>query len=230
MEKAKILVVEDEGLVALDLTKRLKRFGYEVTANAASGEEALARAEETVPDLILMDIRIQGPLDGVAVAQAVRVRQDVAVVFLTAHSDTVTVRRALVTEPHGFLLKPFGDRELQIAIEVALNKHRMEGNDKRFLRTVQDCVGQVNKRVLQEPREFRKCMTQEKKLSGLLPMCANCKKIRNDKEEWEAVEAYIQAHSEAEFTHGICPDCSRELYSEYFSRSRKTAKASGGEP
>src|ERR1044071_3964342 len=143
MEKTKILVVEDEGLVALDLTERLKRFGYEVTANAASGEEALARAEETAPDLILMDIRIQGPLDGVAVAQAVRVYRDVPVVFLTAHSDAGTVQRALTTEPLGFVLKPFKDRELQIAIEVALNKHRMEADDKRFLRMVQGCLTQV---------------------------------------------------------------------------------------
>ena len=227
--KAKILVVEDEGLLALDLTGRLKRFGYEVTASAASGEEALARAEETVPDLILMDIRIQGPLDGVAVAQAVRLRRDVPVVFLTAHSDIGTVQRALTTEPHGFVLKPFVDRELQIAIEVALNKHRMEGDEKRFLRTGQDCLTQVNRRLLQELREFQNYMSQRKVLRGLLPMCANCKKIRNGKEEWEAVEVYIQAHSEAEFTHGICPDCASKLYSEHFSGSRKVAKASGGD-
>ena len=206
--KAKILVVEDEGLVALDLTERLRRFGYEVPAPAGSAEEALARERDTMPDLILMDITIQGPLDGVDVAQVMRSRRDVPVVFLTAHSDAATLERAKTAGPYGYVLKPFRDRELQIVIDMALNKHRIE----------------INLAKLQQG------VVVTRKLSGLLPICASCKKIRNDKEEWEAVEAYIQTHSDAEFTHGICPDCSKKLYPEHFSRVGKAAKASGGKP
>ena len=205
--KAKILVVEDEGLVALDLTERLRRFGYEVPAPAGSAEEALARERDTMPDLILMDIRIQGPLDGVDVAQVMRSRRDVPVVFLTAHSDAATLERAKTAGPYGYVLKPFRDRELQIVIDMALNKHRIETNLAKLQRSV----------------------AERRKLTGFLPICANCKKIRNDKEEWEAVETYIQTHSDAEFTHGICPDCSKKLYSEHFSRVGTAAKASGGE-
>ena len=94
---------------------------------------------------------------------------------------------------------------------MALSKHQIEAQSKLLLANLQECVARV------------------RKLSGILPICAHCKKIRNDREEWEAVEAYIQTHSDAEFTHGICPDCSKKLYSEHFSRVGKTAKASGGE-
>ena len=183
--KAKILVVEDEGLVALDLTERLRRFGYEVPAPAGSAEEALARERDTMPDLILMDIRIQGPLDGVDVAQVMRSRRDVPVVFLTAHSDAATLERAKTAGPYGYVLKPFRDRELQIVIDMALNKHRIE----------------INLAKLQQG------VVVTRKLSGLLPICASCKKIRNDQSYWEQIEVYIAERSRTTFSHGICPDC-----------------------
>jgi len=212
MEKKKILLVEDEGLVALELTRRLQRFGYEVPAAAASSEEALAQEKDMAPDLILMDIRIQGPLDGVDVALAVRARRDVPVVFLTAHSDRATLERAKTVAPYGYVLKPCRDRELQVVIDMALSKHQIEAQSKLLLANLQECVARV------------------RKLSGILPICAHCKKIRNDREEWETVEAYIERHSEAEFSHGICPVCAKEFFPEQFSRREKTAKASGGEP
>ncbi|MFA6108250.1 MAG: response regulator [Candidatus Latescibacterota bacterium] len=123
---ARILVVEDESIVALDIQSRLGRMGFEVPAVAATGAEALAAAESLRPDLVLMDILLQEGSDGVETAAILRDRLDVPVVFLTAHSDEATLNRAKLTGPHGYVLKPFKDRELYTTIEVALTKHQNE--------------------------------------------------------------------------------------------------------
>jgi len=126
MTKARLLVVEDEAIVARDLQRTLQRMGYEVTALAASGEEALAHAAAQRPDLALRDIHLAGELDGVATAQQMRQAYGVPVVFLTAHSDEATFQRAQITEPYGYVLKPFEERELEIAVSIALYRHRVE--------------------------------------------------------------------------------------------------------
>jgi signal transduction histidine kinase len=126
MTETKVLIVEDERIVALDLQYQLRRLGYTVSDVASTGEEALRIAEETQPDVVLMDIRLGGPLDGVETAEELRDRSDVPVVFLTAYADDRTLERAKATEPFGYLLKPFEERELQIAIEIALYRHSME--------------------------------------------------------------------------------------------------------
>lgn len=126
---AQILVVEDENIVAMNLQNRLQSLGYSVSGVAATAEEALARAGETVPDLVLMDIRLKGDQDGVAAAEALRARHGVPVVYLTAYADSETLSRARMTEPAGYLLKPFEARELQTAIELALHRH---GTEKRL--------------------------------------------------------------------------------------------------
>ncbi len=122
----RILVVEDETIVALDLQNSLKVLGYEVVGTASSGPEAIAKAENTRPDLVLMDIILKGDMDGVETAEAIRSRINVPVIFLTACADEKTLQRAKVTEPFGYLIKPFEERELHGHIEIALYKHRME--------------------------------------------------------------------------------------------------------
>jgi diguanylate cyclase (GGDEF)-like protein/PAS domain S-box-containing protein len=124
--KTQILVVEDENIVALDIQNQLKRLGYAVQAIATSGEEAIHKAADASPDLILMDIKLKGALDGVEAAEQIRARFDIPVVFLTAYSDEATLQRAKVTKPFGYLLKPFQARELHTTIEMALYKHKME--------------------------------------------------------------------------------------------------------
>ena len=121
-----ILVVEDEPIVALDLQQRLQRMGYRVPEVVATGEEAVAAARARAPDLVLMDINLAGEVDGVAAAERIRHDRRVPVVYLTAYSNERTLQRAKVTEPYGYLLKPFEDRELQTTIEVALYKHETE--------------------------------------------------------------------------------------------------------
>ena len=122
----KILVVENEGIVAMHLKNMLKSLGYAVSAVVFSGEEAIKKAAETHPDLVLMDIRLNGEMDGIEAAEQIRVRFNIPVVYLTAYTDDETLQRAKVTEPFGYIVKPFEERELQSNIDIALYRHKME--------------------------------------------------------------------------------------------------------
>jgi serine phosphatase RsbU (regulator of sigma subunit)/DNA-binding response OmpR family regulator len=126
MEKARIVIVEDEGLVALGIKDGLENMGYEVPAIAETGESALLRVRECKPDLILMDIRLKGQMDGIEAAEIIRKKYFVPVIFLTAHSDDGTLQRALGSESYGYIIKPFDERTLHAAIEIALYKARGE--------------------------------------------------------------------------------------------------------
>jgi two-component system, cell cycle sensor histidine kinase and response regulator CckA len=126
-EKAhSILIVEDERIVAKDLQQTLSGMGYDAFAIASSAEEAMARASEKCPDVVLMDIRIKGDRDGIQTAAILRSRFNIPVVYLTAHADEATIERAKKTEPYGYLLKPIKSAELRSAIEVSLYRHEME--------------------------------------------------------------------------------------------------------
>jgi len=129
---ARILIVEDEFAVAMELEDRLDHLGYEVVAHELRGREAIARAKETEPDLVLMDIRLDGRMDGIEAAQEIRSRLHVPVVFVTAYSDDETLERAKETAPFGYVIKPFEERELYAAIEVALSTHALERRVARF--------------------------------------------------------------------------------------------------
>ncbi|MDZ8066062.1 MAG: response regulator [Nostoc sp. DedQUE08] len=126
MTSAKILVVEDEAIVAKDLQYRLNKFGYIVPAIASSGEEAINIAREISPDLVLMDIKLKGSMDGIEAAEEIYKRLDIPVIYLTAYADENTLERAKITEPFAYLLKPFKERELQTNIEITLTKHGLE--------------------------------------------------------------------------------------------------------
>jgi len=141
----RVLVVEDEAVVALDVRRRLNRLGYAVAGVVASGERALVSIEELVPDLVLMDIQLAGALDGVETAARIRERSATPVVFLTAHSDPATLKRAGAAGPYGYVIKPFEDRELHTALEIALYKSRMErrlADNERWLAITLKCLGE----------------------------------------------------------------------------------------
>jgi len=125
-DKAKILIVEDESIVALNIKNRLEELGYAVVAMLNSGEAALQVVDHNRPDLVLMDIKLKGTVDGIEAAALIRSRFQIPVVYLTAYSDEETVDRAKFTEPYGYILKPFEARDLCTTIEVSLHKHQME--------------------------------------------------------------------------------------------------------
>jgi len=126
MTEKTVLVVEDEAVQALDLKKQLERRGYVVPPPLATGEEAVEQAGEMLPDLVLMDIKLKGQMDGIEAAEQIRARFDIPVVYLTAYADTDTLTRARMTDPFGYLVKPFEERELQATIEMALSRHATE--------------------------------------------------------------------------------------------------------
>lgn len=317
---ARILVVEDEALVAENLRRCLQDLGYSVAGIADTATEAVDLARERKPDLVLSDIQIKGRVDGTAAARTLSRELDLPVVFLTAHADDATIERARQSGPFGYVVKPYSERDLRIAIEVALERHRLEQRVRRAerlldatLRSIADAViatdalgritfmnpvaealtgdkasdavgrelgsvfrtgdqptgesthnpalaviqsgealaprrdqtllaGDATRRpidgscapirdehgqvvgsilVFRDVTERKKHEAEREKLiaelqealasvrtlRGLLPICAWCKQIRNDEGYWQSVEDYIQAHSDAEFTHGICPEC-----------------------
>lgn len=203
MGNKRILIVEDEGLLALQIKNELLKMGHTITAIYVSGEEALKGIEAEKPDLVLMDIKIQGEMDGIETADRMLKQYDLPIIYLTAHSEENTIERAKVTRPYGYLLKPVNAKELQIAVEVAIYKHKSDKEKAQLTKELQDALNKV------------------KQLSGLLPICASCKKIRDDKGYWNQIEVYILDHSEAEFSHGICPECMKNLYPEQYKKILK---------
>ena len=140
MRLTRILVVEDETIVAMDVKDRLTELGYEVAGVADRGAEALELAASTRPDLVLMDIRLKGEMDGITAAEEIRQRWRIPVIYLTAFSEDGTLQRAKLTEPFGYIIKPFEDREIQSAIEMALYKHqaeeRLRDSERRYATTL----------------------------------------------------------------------------------------------
>ncbi|PWU10204.1 MAG: hypothetical protein C5B51_04725 [Terriglobia bacterium] len=143
-QRSRVLIVEDEGIVATDIRTCLEDYGYEVTGIAASSDDAILEASKTCPDLVLMDVRIQGDPDGIETADILHRRFGVPVMFLTAHSDPETIERAKKTEPIAFLLKPFKKIELVNGIEIALRRVHAERElreQERWLVTAMGSIG-----------------------------------------------------------------------------------------
>ncbi|MBX2912311.1 MAG: response regulator [Cyclobacteriaceae bacterium] len=123
MNKVKILVVEDEFIVAEDIRRNLVKLGYEVTGISKTGEEAIAAVKLGTPDLALLDIRLGDGIDGVNVAEIIRKIVDIPLIFVTAHSDHATFERAKRTQPHAYIIKPFNFQNLHMSIELALHNY-----------------------------------------------------------------------------------------------------------
>ncbi len=144
MGQKRLLIVEDESILSLDIQNRIRNLGYAVAGTANSGEEAIKKARETRPDLVLMDIMLRGKMDGVQAAEEIRSHVDIPVIYLTAYADEQTLTRAKLTEPFGYILKPFEERELHTTIQMAFYRHRLEKKLKqreRWLATTLRSIG-----------------------------------------------------------------------------------------
>jgi PAS domain S-box-containing protein len=147
VEKARIMVVEDEAVISMEIQDRLTKMGHSICGTAASGEEAVSVATAKRPDLILMDVQLRGEVDGVQTAKQIRDLVEIPIIYLTAFADDRTVERAKLTQPFGYLIKPFSEKELYAAIEMALYKNSMEArvrdSERRYattIRCIADCV------------------------------------------------------------------------------------------
>lgn len=142
---AKIMIVEDERIVAMDIKESIRAIGYNVVGVAHSGEKAIEMVKEKKPDLILMDIMLKGGIDGISTTEKLHKDYNIPVVYLTAYADEVTLSRAKITEPSGYLLKPFEQKELHTTIETALYNHQMEQKVKeseKWLTTTLNSIGE----------------------------------------------------------------------------------------
>ena len=151
MEQKRILIVEDEVIVAMTLESVLQKLGYGVAGSVTNGPDAIQMAGEEMPDLILMDIRLEGSMDGIEAATRISARYGIPVVYLTAHSDQATLSRAIHTQPYGYLLKPFRERDLYTTIEMAFHKHRVIRQTEGKM-TVEGHVPPASPKSAQEPK------------------------------------------------------------------------------
>lgn len=339
------MIVEDEVIVGMDLTKKLEHLGYYVEPRVLRyAEDVLEAARSAKPDLILMDIRLKGEMDGTQAARVVRDRLGIPVVFLTAFSDSTTLAKAKPSQPYAFLRKPVQVEDLKVSLEIVLHKAVMEqklkeseirfrtvadftydwetwighdGNYKYMSPSCKDVTGYSRERFIEDPEllfriahpddrvrlktefdrhisnddseshealEFRiirpdgetrwiehlcrpvyapdgtyigrrasnrdvserkllafklerkvaeleEALKKIKTLSGFLPLCSHCKKIRDDEGYWNSIEAYIQNHSDALISHSLCPACSDEIYGhEDWYREMKNQETDNDDP
>ncbi|OHD18964.1 MAG: two-component system response regulator [Spirochaetes bacterium GWB1_59_5] len=148
MNNERVLIVEDEKIIAIDLQRRLERFGYSVVGMAGEGREAVALALELEPDIILMDIMLAGGMDGVEAAKTIKASKDIPFIFLTAYTDEKTLERAKEVQPYGYILKPFKERELYTTIDIALYKHEMASKLTRQERLFSAILQSINDGII----------------------------------------------------------------------------------
>ena len=191
-----ILVAEDDYLVSEEINRGLRMRGYERIMEAANGREAVDKVCSLRPDIVLMDIRMP-ELDGLEAARQIQDRCPTPVVILTAFESQDFVQEAGKAGVGAYLTKPPKPEELERAITIAMARH----SDLMELR-------RLNK-------ELNLALDEVKSLRGILPICSHCKKIRDDQGCWQYLETYISDRSEADFSHGICPDCISEFYPEF---------------
>lgn len=200
----RILIVEDDFLVAKELQRIFMHLGgYEILGVANNGEQALEMVGSFLPHVVLLDLQIP-KIHGLEVAKKIQERYPTPIVILTAHESEELLEKAVATGIGAYLTKPADPLTIQRAIIIAMARHK---DLMQLYRLYQEL--EIQKKQLE------KAMAELKVLRGIIPICANCKKIRNDSGYWEQVETYIEGHTTAEFTHGICPECFHQLYPEY---------------
>jgi sigma-B regulation protein RsbU (phosphoserine phosphatase) len=196
----KILIAEDNWTTRLLLEETLAEWGYEVLATSDGAEAWQELQAELPPQLVLLDWKMPA-MDGVEVCQRVRERagpQPTYIILLTANADQEDIVVGLEAGADDYIIKPFDPPELRARLHAG----------KRVLELQQALTERV--------RELEAAMASIKHLQGLLPICAYCKRIRDDKNYWQQVEAYITSHSEAQFSHSVCPDCHERLVKPQF--------------
>lgn len=201
-----LLIVEDNLKNLKVLLGLLKDRGFNLVI-AKSGEEALERAGQLLPDVILLDIRMPG-MDGFETCRRLKASEmtcEIPIIFMTALTDVESKLKGFEVGGVDYVTKPVEYQE----VIARLNAHLT-------IRRLQKSLVEKNAELQTKNEQLQQVLDQVKSLSGLLPICANCKKIRNDQGYWQDVAVYIRDHSEADFTHGICPDCIQKLYPDLY--------------
>jgi signal transduction histidine kinase len=155
MDRKRIMIVEDEGITAMSIKNSLVETGYDVTSAVSTGEEAVKKAGEDQPDIVLMDVVLNGKMDGIEAARHIQSSFDIPVIYLTAYSDDKMINRIRETGPFGYIIKPFDERELHVAVELALYKHEMERKLRESERELRKHREQLSMLVEERTAELR---------------------------------------------------------------------------
>ena len=211
----KILIVDDEPIVRRLLETSLADWGYEVLP-ASGGEEAWAILQrDDAPSLAILDWTMPG-LDGLALCRRVRglsKPRKPYLIFVTAKARTQDIVTGLEAGADDYIVKPFNREELRARVRVGFRMLELQA-------ILADRV-----------RDLEEALARVKQLQGLLPICSYCKKVRDDRNYWQQVETYIEGHSDAQFTHGICPECRKKYVEpelERLRQNRRTSEEDGG--
>jgi PAS domain S-box-containing protein len=145
----RLILVEDKSIIAADIQSRLRGTGYDIVGIAATGEDAIAQAGELRPDVVLTDIVLKGEMDGIDAAQQITERFDIPIIFLTAHTDAATVKRATATASYGFLVKPFDALELAATIEMAIHRHGTETKARESDRRIRELTESLSEVIFE---------------------------------------------------------------------------------
>ena len=214
----RVVVAEDDYLVGEMIKGSLQDMGYVVVGEASNGLEALEMTESLRPDVVLMDIKMPD-MDGLAAARLMSERCPTPVVVLTAYDTLELVEQASAAGVGAYLIKPPDAREMERAITISMARFDDMAALRRLNAELRAEIAE-RKRVDAEKEqlieELQSALAEIKTLQGILPICASCKKIRDDKGYWQQVEVYVRDHSEAEFSHSLCPECAKKLYPQFF--------------
>ena len=208
MSKTNILIVEDESIVAKDIQMSLRKLGYNVVAICSSGEDAIRAAEEFLPDLVLMDIMLKGEMSGIDAAEVIRARHNVPLIYLTAYADESTLSKAKITEPYGYIIKPFKEIDLRTSIEMALYKHQKETD-------------------IRKERDFLYSIVENKDTRDIIFVKSNSRLVKvrtKDIYFIEALKDYVVINtSNAHYTiHSTMKDIERKLSPNEFVRVHRS--------
>jgi DNA-binding NarL/FixJ family response regulator len=205
----RVLIVEDDSLVSEMIHGLVEDLQYRVVGKATDGRQGVEMVETLHPDVVLMDIEMPR-MDGLEATRRIYEQHPTPVVILSAYENPQLLKEASQTGVGAYLVKPPNMRQVERAIIIAMARF----NDIMELR-------RINSELQIRNKEIEAAMAQIKTLSGLLPICSNCKKIRDDEGYWEQVEVYIAKHSDVDFSHGLCPDCMKKLYPDSYEKSQQ---------
>jgi YesN/AraC family two-component response regulator len=198
-----VLYVEDEPITRSAVARMLKR-RVEILYEAENGKEGLELFKQHRPNIVISDIRMP-VLDGIEMSKAIKsLDKNSKIILTTAHSDASILLDSIEVGVDKYLLKPLDMEVLYSALDQCAETVTLERKIQQQYREKDELIARL-----------QEALDNVKKLSGLIPICSNCKKIRNDEGYWKQIEGYISEHSEARFSHGICPDCAKKIYSEF---------------
>lgn len=200
--RVRIIIAEDDFLVGKGISNAVKNLGYEIVAEVSSGEQAIEKTCELHPDVVLMDIQMPG-IGGIQASEKIQGLCPTPVVILTAYETHDLIEKASKAGAGGYLIKPPKANEIERAIAISIARHADLMTSRK-----------LNEELEKKTKQLEEALEKVKLLNGILPICSCCKSIRDDKGYWNQVEKYIKEHSEAEFTHGLCPECSDKLYGD----------------